>query len=80
MNKPYFAALLIAALIVGGAVGYALGYQRALSWAVGEAYFIMEHNGINISIDKNLIAAGVMAYKYRIENCIDAYYMSNVTR
>lgn len=80
INKSIIIILIIAALLVGGSIGYAMGYNAGLGWAVKQAYYILDKQGIKLSIDPTLVAVGLAAYKIRIEDCISAYYASNITK
>ena len=67
MKSIIFIAIL--SLLVGGIIGYTIALHAILNFAVTKGVAYLEFQGINVSIDKSLIAQDLWRYKNRISEC-----------
>lgn len=73
MNKKETALIIISLLIggvVGGWVGYDLGSYKSLNWCVDQAFNMLENQGLQVTLDTGLVAAGLNRYKVVAEKYI----------
>ena len=82
MNKTLELLLIIAACIGIFMLGYAIGYGKGmfdgLNWSVKQAYYMLENQGIKITLDSGIIAAGLSQYKMQFETFIKNYNSSSM--
>jgi hypothetical protein len=63
-------AIIIVSLLVGGCVGYMIGFTSGLSWCFDKALWMLDHQGIKIEFNKAMIMTGLMQYKNNIGGCM----------
>lgn len=57
--------------LVGFILGYSIGNQRGLSWCVDTGLHFLEVKGIDIDVNRNLLATGVFMYQNQISSWLN---------
>jgi len=76
-NKIIITAIIF--FLVGLFIGHTWGYISALNWCTNKALYLLEHQGMELKVNEGLIAAGLWAYRNRIDNCVRGYLEYNAS-
>jgi hypothetical protein len=69
------AIIVVVCLILGGIIGYAIGFGSgslwALNWGLKKAVYFLDLKGIKVEANTDLIAQGIFRYQNNIGGCWD---------
>ena len=69
-NNKALIIFMIIIFVIGFGTGYAKGVSDTIRWSVKVAFKLIEIKKINISIDEEMISAGIGQYQGRINDCL----------
>lgn len=69
-DKIKFYGIFIIGLLLGIIVGYGAGVSWALNWGVEKAIIFAERQGIEISLNKQMLSTALFQYKNNIGGCL----------
>lgn len=76
MDKREIVFVVVVCLLFS-LIGYIGGYASGLNWSFDKAIWLLDHQGIKIEFDKEMIATGLLQYENHIGGCM---FVDNINK